>query len=119
MTQNEALKLALEALEREARGYAVHDELQIPRSMRDAITAIKEALAQPEHEKERCVGCEACIDTACGRDECPKGWPKAPQRTWVGLTDDEMWNAYAGGSDIINLDYAKAIEARLREKNNA
>ena len=40
-----------------------------------------------------------------------------PQRTWVELTDDEMWNAYAGGSDIINLDYAKAIEARLREKN--
>ena len=35
--------------------------------------------AQPEQEKERCVGCEACIDTACGRDECPKGWPKAAQ----------------------------------------
>ena len=33
--------------------------------------------AQPE--QERCVGCEACIDTACGRDECPKGWPKAAQ----------------------------------------
>ena len=42
-----------------------------------AITAIEEALAQPE--QERCVGCEACIDTACGRDECPKGWPKAAQ----------------------------------------
>lgn len=41
----------------------------------------------------------------------------APQRTWIGLTDDEMWNAYAGGSDIINLDYAKAIEAKLKEKN--
>ena len=38
-----------------------------------------EYLAQPEQEKERCVGCEACIDTACGRDECPKGWPKAAQ----------------------------------------
>ena len=35
--------------------------------------------SQPEQEKERCVGCEACIDTACGRDECPKGWPKAAQ----------------------------------------
>ena len=40
-----------------------------------------------------------------------------PRRTWVGLTDDEMWNAYTGGSDIINLDYAKAIEAKLKEKN--
>ncbi len=42
---------------------------------------------------------------------------EALQRPWVGLTDDEMWNAYTGGSDIINLDYAKAIEAKLKEKN--
>ena len=48
----------------------------------EALRLGKEALdhlAQPEQEKERCVGCEACIDTACGRDECPKGWPKAAQ----------------------------------------
>ena len=42
-----------------------------------AIQRARETLAQPE--QERCVGCEACIDTACGRDECPKGWPKAAQ----------------------------------------
>ena len=40
-----------------------------------------------------------------------------PQREWVGLTDDEMWSADYGGSDIINLTYAKAIEAKLKEKN--
>lgn len=48
----------------------------------EALRLGKEALdhlSQPEQEKERCVGCEACIDTACGRDECPKGWPKAAQ----------------------------------------
>jgi len=45
----------------------------------DAVQYLKDKLAQPEQEKERCVGCEACIDTACGRDECPKGWPKAAQ----------------------------------------
>ena len=57
----------------------------------------KEALAKPEHEKERCVGCEACIDTACGRDECPKGWPKAAQpeqepddvTQWKALLENE------------------------------
>ena len=43
----------------------------------DAVKYLKDRLAQPE--QERCVGCEACIDTACGRDECPKGWPKAAQ----------------------------------------
>jgi len=69
-TQTEALKLALEALETSARNWPSD-------SIIEAITAIKEVLAQPE--QERCVGCEACIDTACGRDECPKGWPKAAQ----------------------------------------
>jgi len=44
-------------------------------------------------EQERCVGCEACIDTACGRDECPKGWPKALQQeqepvAWVPYLSD-------------------------------
>jgi hypothetical protein len=39
------------------------------------------------------------------------------QRAWTGLTDEEMWNAYTGGSDIVNLDYAKAIQNKLKEKN--
>ena len=87
----EALTLALEALE--LAGGNLCEALHHPKKLQhgigepcpavakydQAITAIKEALAQPEQEKERCVGCEACIDTACGRDECPKGWPKAAQ----------------------------------------
>ena len=72
-----ALTLALEALEIEQAALAYeHGKVE---HIENAITAIKEALAQPEQEKERCVGCEACIDTACGRDECPKGWPKPAQ----------------------------------------
>jgi len=79
-TQTEALKLALEALERiDLWLKARYSGIGLVGVELDAITAIKEALAQLEHEKERCVGCEACIDTACGRDECPKGWPKAAQ----------------------------------------
>ena len=130
----------------------------------DCQCAIDAALAQPEQEKERCVGCEACIDTACGRDECPKGWPKAaqpeqepleywnavegwvkidevrehfdsvgcgtiyktagegreplyitpPQRTWVGLTDEErkqLWDDWENGHVV------EAVEAKLKEKN--
>jgi hypothetical protein len=79
-TQAEALKLALEVLERiDLWLKARYSGIGLVGVELDAITAIKEALAQLEHEKERCVGCEACIDTACGRDECPKGWPKAAQ----------------------------------------
>ena len=76
----EALTLALEALEYPLN--ISHEGFNVDMAellAHRAITAIKEALAQPEQEKERCVGCEACIDTACGRDECPKGWPKALQ----------------------------------------
>ena len=90
MTQTEALKLALEALEKltnAAEGFSVsgvyfNEELWARKCLDDAYDAMgfaQEALAQPEQDKERCVGCEACIDTACGRDECPKGWPKAAQ----------------------------------------
>ena len=38
----------------------------------------------------------------------------APQRTWVGLTDDEMqdlWDRYA------HMEMMRAIEAKLKEKN--
>ena len=39
------------------------------------------------------------------------------EREWVGLTDEEILKIYSKpcGSDYI--DYAKAIEAKLKEKN--
>ena len=45
-----------------------------------------------------------------------KWLPKAapPQRTWVGLTDEEIDGCDWGQSE---RDYAKAIEAKLKEKN--
>ena len=44
----------------------------------EALRLGRQAIA--EAEKERCVCCEACIDTACGREECPKGWPKVEKQ---------------------------------------
>lgn len=43
-----------------------------------------------------------------------------PQRTWVGLTDEDFENAFQetyimGDSDL--QDFAKVIEAKLKEKN--
>jgi hypothetical protein len=47
-----------------------------------------------------------------------------PQRTWVGLTDEEIWETISriGTSDSDVNPYAKladarAIEAKLKEKN--
>jgi hypothetical protein len=39
---------------------------------------------------------------------------KPPQRTWVGLTDEEVWECYSGQGSV----FYRAIEAKLKEKNN-
>ena len=82
-----------------------------------AVTALREALAQPEqkpvaydyHTKydRGCYKCRSqfcpgnCIDTA------------PPKRPWVGLTDDEV-------EDCMEMSIQKtcrAVEAKLKEKN--
>jgi len=51
------------------------------------------------------------------------GWPLysgLPQREWQGLTDDEyeaMAEQYVTNYYFDTLKYAKAIEAKLKEKN--
>ena len=72
-----------------------------------------EALAQPEQDADRF--CDANCTWSDHHPNCKYGKPE--QRTWVDLTDEQMWNAYTGGSDIINLDYAKSIVALFKEKN--
>ena len=49
----------------------------------------------------------------------PLDWePDLMQRTWVGLTLEEILETYRGpdGSDYV--DYARGLEAKLKEKNN-
>ena len=42
----------------------------------------------------------------------------SPQRTWVGLTDEEITDIWAEASPYYHEDdFARAIEAKLREKN--
>jgi len=108
----EALKLALEALET-YYGYMeplltvfggprVPAEQSTTWKVEQAITAIKEALAQPEQEPQIAFNPEVV------------GYV-APQRTWVGLTDREFEEATHGMEDL--EDIWKAIEAKLRSKN--
>jgi hypothetical protein len=79
--------------------------------------------AQPEQEPvEWLTGCPECgMDSGC---DCDSGTctPPAAQRTWVGLTDEEMWKLWnAEGNDAMNqqeaITFARAIEAKLKEKN--
>lgn len=142
MTKDEALKRALEALlwaNEEINGWMDDaqglDPVDHPEIM-SAITAIKEALAQPEQD----VKCKYCTDgcPACDARKLPEQEPVAwadhgvvnwiadkqfkhasllyttpPQHTWVGLKDDDEidWD----GGDL--KSFVKAIEAKLKEKN--
>ena len=107
----EALKLALEALEQ----YAEYEGET--RAANEAITAIKEALAQPEQEP---VGKFAKFTDGIWREvtDGSAGVPlytTPPQRTWVGLTDEEVITM-----SRYDLEYAALIgevQRRLKEKN--
>ena len=145
MIKDEALNLALRALERLAclgngvmRGNSIGNQIAI-----DALTAIKEALAQPKQDgkcKYCTDGCPACDarklpeqePVAWMNDSTPSGifarhmegaknfgctiplYTTPLQRTWVGLTDEDDIDWEGGG----NLkDLVKAIEGKLKEKN--
>lgn len=41
-----------------------------------------------------------------------------PQRTWVGLTDEEIIRLMKQFPNHLTRDIAQAIEAKLKEKNN-
>jgi hypothetical protein len=118
MTQ-EALKLALEALE------GFYEYGYDRRECFEHITAIKEALAQPKQEPVAYL-CENAVGHKYFRWKKPSSTYKPialyttpPQRTWVGLTDEELSEVYnqADWDTVNGWEYERAIEARLKEKN--
>ena len=40
-----------------------------------------------------------------------------PQRTWVGLTYDEIFDIFKKVDSMQYLEFSRAIEAKLKEKN--
>ena len=50
---------------------------------------------------------------------CPKCSYQAPRfkDEWVGLTDDEIYEAVENSNSVLVKDMARAIEAKLKEKN--
>lgn len=105
----EALKLALEALENHEGNYKLGDAGCDRHEA--AITAIKEALAQPEPEPEP-VACDCNQGQVC--HICDPITPS--QRTWVGLTDEEIERLIHNfGSDPHTL--LDEVDARLKARN--
>ena len=116
MTKDEALKLALDFIEDSECGTA------------DLEAAIKEALAQPEQEPVAWQFMKGSNFRKRRPDDfddlASDGLPywkplytTPPQRTWVGLTDEEIQECLKGlPTQTIDV-YAKRIEAKLKQKN--
>jgi hypothetical protein len=112
MTKDEALKLTLEALESadwyidqlEMLVYSVDDDgtHENRAKVQVAITAIKAALAQPVQEPMHPQIKKMYEDYF---DKCFKE-SSAPQRTWVGLTDEEI-------ADYLGDEYHDMCESEL------
>jgi hypothetical protein len=103
MNDRELLQQALDSLEWAERRYS-HANLDL---FNKPIEAIRTRLAQPEPEGYRWEE---------GRTPPSVTYTAPQKKEWVGLTDDERIEI-SWGTDT-NLQYAIAIEAKLKEKNN-
>lgn len=108
MNKDDALRLALEALEE------IADEVLSPydNKLGGAILAIREALEQPAPYR--------AVKTY--HDGKPVYVQEPPKREWQGLTDEEineLWDEMVkyAPSEVRIKDFARAIEAKLMEKN--
>jgi len=97
MTHTEALKMALEALEGvlddapKVLDASIAGGLYEVVQCRDAITAIKEALAQPEQEPVAWDNCrsEKQCRSWCGNSTCVSHWSYTTPPQRKPLTDEE------------------------------
>ena len=154
--ERKVFELALEALLK-----TQNEGFNLPGSaIREAITAIKEALAQPKKldqdevdirsrlyqriheletqlargEQEPCKTCNGAgeVETGIGMmvcDDCHGiTYTNPPQRTWVGLTEEDIDDAEIHLTSCRNnheswiegiQEFAQAIEAKLKDKNHA
>lgn len=127
MTEKEAMKLALEALE-----YIEHNYMSLPAPAEKAITSLREALAeQPAQQQEpvawrytdarghyRYRGFVANFDKKYPMLK-PQPLCTSPiaQRTWVGLTPEQAVDLYKATETDNRMVLIDAVEAKLRSKN--
>ena len=109
----EAAQMALDALEHGLpiiEDFGGKEQLQLQhKAIAVLYEALRAALAQPPCATgSQCVGnkCECCV---------------VQEHEWQGLTDEDyeaMAEKYVTNCYFDTLKYARAIEARLREKNS-
>ena len=108
----EAMKLALEALER----YQV--KRQDFDRFADEITALREALAEQPAQQEPVAWMtktRSVWKTKADETDTPLYTSPPAQRIWVGLTDEEFQWIYDHGRTPAGM--MELVEAKLKEKN--
>jgi len=142
MTKDEALRLAWHALEDIGDEWGFTSQRTVPKR-KEAITAIYEALAQPEQEpdiaeiekimlevwqpvspKQKPIAWYDPTNDVASTDKdsplfTPLGqvWPLYLPSTWAGLTDEEQRELYKKHEMDGWGHFYNAIEAKLKEKN--
>jgi hypothetical protein len=125
MTQ-EALKLALEYLE--SRGLAWNVQIALREALREHAMREVQRLGQEieqepvttleDLEQEIYENTRQFVSHDVMEWMLKRYYTTPPQRTWVGLTDEEIDDLWESTASYYNThDFARAIEAKLKEKN--
>jgi len=134
MTKDEALTLALATLEGvlddspKVLDASISGGLYEVVQCRDAIAALKKALAQPAQPAQEPVAW--VVEFENGEQELHFEEPSVgetitplyttpPQRPWVELTDEDIDNFFKAvwGPKVTPTDFIRSIEQALKEKN--
>ena len=111
MRDRELLQQLFNDLEDEVK-ICLANDFAIPEWLDKTVKTLRTRLAQPEM-------INGLTEEETNETMSVKGLTK-PKKEWVGLTNDEyeaMAEQYVTNCYFDTLEYAKAIEAKLKEKN--
>ena len=136
MTDRELLQQALDMLDDINQCSLPPTGIPLPAEIDEVMEALRARLAQPEPEpvawgvdegEGRCISLHDLYFVKEDADHMAelKGthakvvalYAAPPKKEWVGLTDDEIYEAVENSNSVLVKDMARAIEAMLKEKN--
>jgi len=129
MTDRELLQQALDMLDDINQCSLPPTGIPLPAEIDEVMEALRARLAQPEPEPvawmhnfiDDVIIKNRPTDITCNAGRWTALYTAPPQREWQGLTDEEyeaMAEQYVTNCYFDTLKYAKAIEAKLRDKNS-
>ena len=91
--------------------------IPVGRMCHEAATALRQQIAlEKMAENARELGLNYYIP-CCKDQTCPKCVAAKQPATWISLTDDEIWDVYKKVDSMQYLEFSRAIEAKLKSKN--